>query len=171
MTIWGTDEVAAEVLVDQDAMFRVAQPVFLEAIRAIDSVATPPAGTDQQKFDAKFDYLKQRLGIPDDVVEPLREEFRAAWAQSISLNDRLSSTIPDMHRQFEKLRKQAATDARIEANKQGADAFTVLEKTQTGLRLKIEAIGAGMPLGDQDTLARAETGRLLGDCLLDWRKP
>jgi hypothetical protein len=171
LIMWGPEDVANNTSVTEQFLLRVEHPALFAAIEAASKQVPTHVLPDQQDFNQKFDDLAQR--VPPHrkpSVESLRDVFRQGWSRSILVNDHLASTLPDLHEEFERVRRRAATDANLQSNRLGADPFALVETAREGLRTQMgELVNGGLPSATRDELVDAETGRLLGECPLDWR--
>jgi len=171
LTIWGPVDVANNTAVSEQFLLRVEHPALFDVLRIVTAAVDTHEPADQDKFNAKFDDLASRLPLARAAgIESLRATFKRAWSRSILLNERLSGTLPNLHQQVEGARARAATDALIASSKANSDPLDLLEKSREGLRQQlVELVKGGLPPDVRDDLADAETGRLIGECPLDWR--
>ncbi|MGN6106575.1 MAG: hypothetical protein ACTHU0_15825 [Kofleriaceae bacterium] len=171
LILWGPEDVANHASVTEQFLLRVEHPALFAAIQSAAKQAPKHVLPNQHGFNQKFNDLAQRVSpARKSSIEALRDEFRKGWSRSILLNDQLASTLPDLHEEFERVRRRAATDANIQSNKPGVDPFTLVEKAREGLREQMAGlVNGGLPSGTRDELVDAETGRLLGECPLEWR--
>jgi hypothetical protein len=171
LNVWGPEDVANNASVTEQFLLRIEHPAFFSVIVSAASQAPGHEPPDQDKFNGKFDDLSSRVPTSKkDSIDELKATFKQGWSRSILLNDQLASTLPDLHEEFERVRRRAATDANIHSNKQGVDPFELVEKAREGLREQMsELVNGGLPSGTRDELVDAETGRLIGECPLDWR--
>lgn len=170
LAVWGPRDIASNVTISQRTLARVDYPGLLAAINAAANGANHRPPDDAEEFDLKFDDLAQRLPGRAKLVETMRETFREAWATSIGLDEHLAGDLPTVHLAYESARKSAALDATMASAKAGADPVGVIDESRSKLLERMrKLIDGGLPEDACDQLARAETGRLIGECPLDWR--
>jgi hypothetical protein len=152
-------------------MLRLEHPALFTAIESAVAQSQKHEPPNLDKFNDKFDDLDQRVpATKKGSIDELRATFKKGWSRSILLNEQLANTLPDVHEEFERVRRRAATDANIQSNKQGVDPFVLVEKARDGLREQMrDLVNGGLPSATRDELVDAETGRLIGECPLDWR--
>lgn len=170
LVIWGPIDFANNMAVSERFLLRVENPWLFEVLKTVEQQAESHEPPDQDKFNEKFDYLVAKNPKALESITALRTTFRLGWSKSILVNQQLAATQPNVHEEFERARKTAATDAHIASSKQGVDPFDLLANAKDGLRLRMaELVNGGLPSSTRDDLAEAETGRLIGECPLDWR--
>lgn len=174
LTIWGPEDVANNTSVSEQSLVRLDHPGLFEAIKVAEEQAKTHEPPGQEKFNKKFDdLLAPTLDAEErQSVEDLRPTFKKAWSTSLLLNQQVASSLPALHEEFDRMRKTAARDARLASSKPGVDPFTLIEDAQRRLHeLMGSLVNGGLPSTTRDQLAEAETGRLIGECPLRWRKP
>lgn len=83
---------------------------------------------------------------------------------------RLSTDLPFLHRQFDVARSAAAGDALLGSIQTETQPGKVILDSREGIRRRLSDIVDGALPGPLcEELADAETGRLIGECPLDWR--
>lgn len=171
VNIWGPEDVANNASVTEQFLLRIEHPTLFSAIESASSLSQNHEPPNLDKFNEKFNDLAGRVSTNrKGAIDELKTTFKQGWSRSILLNDHLASTLPDLHEEFERVRRRAATDAHIRSNRQGVDPFELVEKARDGLREQMrELVNGGLPSATRDELVDAETGRLLGECPLDWR--
>lgn len=171
LVIWGPLDFANNSTVDEQTLLRVEHPALFDVLEAVDERAKSHEPPNQDRFNQKFDELAGKLpSAREDAVAALRATFKEGWSRSILLNQELSTALPDIHQEFERVRKTAATNAHLASSKAGTDPFTLIEKARTGLSDRMAVlVNGGLPAATRDSLVEAETGRLIGECPLDWR--
>lgn len=170
LAIWGPEDVANNTSVNEHFLLRLEHPELFDAIEAAKEAGDTPA-VAQSDFDAKFNALGAVLPTGTASVEVLRKTFRKAWNRSIVLNERLAASTPDLHRRFERIRGQAATAAVLASVAPGADPVALIVGSQQKLLERLAEVNSGgIPPEDRQDLAEAETGRLIGECPLNWQK-
>lgn len=171
LNLWGPEDVALNTSVTEQFLLRLEHPALFSAIESSITQAEKHEPPDQDRFIAKFDALVAVVSpTKKPGIDSLKATFKKGWSRSILLNQQLSATLPDVHEQFERMRKAAATDANLDSNKPGVDPFTLLERARERLRRQMsDLVNGGLPSATRDELVDAETGRLIGECPLDWR--
>jgi hypothetical protein len=172
LVIWGPIDVVNNTSVNAQSLLRVEHPRLFEAIKAAEQQAENHEPPGQEKFNQKFDDLAALTLDPDGKaeIEELRGTFKKAWSTSILLNQQMAMTLPDLHEEFDRTRRTAATEARLASNKAGVDPFALIEDAKNRLHQRMASlVNGGLPATMRDQLAEAETGRLIGECPLRWR--
>ena len=170
LAIWGPVDLANNAAINAHLLLRLEHPGLFQAMKTAAEQAEQHEPADQDKFNSKFDDLEKRLPKAAQQIAELRSTFKLGWSKSILLNQQMAATLPNLHEEFDASRKAAATDAIIASNVHGVDPFELLEKSREGLRKRVADLAAGgLPLPIRDELVEAETGRLIGECPLDWR--
>ncbi len=175
VVVWGPLDVAQNCSVSEQCLLRLEHPTLVHALEQAEQAAkthSPPAH-DHLKFNAKFDHLvKDQTSVPrKDQIEALRQGMREAWSKSLLLEQDICTSMPNLHQEFERARKQAVLDAQLESLKPGIDPFTKIENARNGLRRRMssDVLGGNLPGSVCDDLSQADTGRLIGECALEWR--
>lgn len=169
--VWGPEDVASNVVISQHTMVRIEHPGLLLAVEGARAAAVSHEPQDADEFDAKFDDLKNRLpSQAAAAVDQIRQDFRWAWSTSIKLDERLATELPALHQAYEAARKSAALDARLASIGSGEAPAKLIDSSRKRLRERMEQlVEGGLTATLSEELATAETGRLIGECPLDWR--
>jgi len=168
LVVWGPADVAAHAAVTQRSLARIENPGLLYAIEEAASAARDHEPSDRTDFDEKFDELE---GRGRQSATSLRESFRKGWSTSILLEEKLATDHPQLHAEFEAARQAAATDAQLSSMAADADPVDVIVENKDRLKERMAGlVGGGLPQQTCEDLANAETGRLIGECPLDWRQ-
>jgi hypothetical protein len=170
LVIWGPIDFANNMAVSEQCLLRVENPGLFEVLKTVEQQAKTHEPSDQDKFNEKFAYLDANLPRLKEGIQALKTTFKLGWSKSILIDQQLAATLPNVHEEYERARKTAATNAHIASGKQGVDPFELLENVRVGLRIRMaELVNGGLPPSTRDELVEAETGRLIGECPLDWR--
>lgn len=172
LTIWGPEDVANNTSVSEQFLLRVEYPGLFEAMKTASEHAATHEPPGQEKFNRKFDDLLALAPHAKEDIEELRATFKKGWSKSILVNQQMATTLPNVHQEFDQTRRTTATEARLASSKQGIDPFALIEDAQRRLHERMASlVNGGLPIAMRDELVEAETGRLIGECPLRWRKP
>ena len=104
-------------------------------------------------------------------IDGLRLTFKAAWSRSLLLNQQMASSLPNLHEEFDRMRKTAVRDASLASIKPVIAPVTLIEDMRERLhQLMGSLVGGGLTEPMRDQLAEAEVGRLIGECPLGWKR-
>lgn len=168
IVIWGPHDLANVGVLDQLTLIRLENPGIVQALHEAYTAPSPVA--KEEDFNAKFDALRTLNPKASVAIESLRDDFRSAWGRSLSFDKALSEAVPHVHRSFENARRRIASEARMASLGSTVDPVQLVrDVTDRMARALRELPTAAILEGEIDDLAMAETGRLIGECPLDWR--
>ncbi len=165
--VWGPVEIAQHCSVDEASIHRLKYPAFHANIGP--AVANAPPVPPSPRFDQKLDWFLSQPKIKAEKIDDLRKRLRDTWSQAVAIDQTISETMPDTHRQLARIR-DAAIDLAINKSitpATGPDqAIERMESVQKLIGEKLKSLDIGVDFVEK--LTRGETAKLIGECHLDW---
>jgi len=167
VVVLGPNELANRFAVDEVTIARSRQRVLIKKVGEKAKFITLDS---TEKFDKKMTDLKEIIGGSEDAILSLKKELQIAWRKSLALEQELSDTLPNMHRELEANRSRILTRVSmlmIASSEPWKELGRATEIASDLLRKDFDKL-FGMLIED---LSSGEIARLIGECPVGWEKP
>lgn len=176
MNIVGPKQIAG-LGCDDRTLLRLQQRFAASNLRdVLDAATPPPSGTvTTMPFEDKFAWLEKAAASSAQRVRYFAEKYLKAWFESVKLDDHFANNSVDLHRKLIQVRDEATHESNVVSMAAGHDSNAALQSL-LGVRAAAKS-QAHKAFGETavdpdliDRIADGETGRMIGECHMDWRK-
>lgn len=168
MSIWGPHDICNNMTIDDAAMLSVENPALATVIDEVENTAPhdlPAIHPSKSTLDDKIAVLS---GDQQDYKDLLLQD----WGRYILFMQKLDATLPNLHRDIEKLVRRVSVKANLESNtaKHGSVPTELISKIEAAIEEGTKGIlSKYVSSTDIDAFKERTVARLIGMCPIDWR--
>jgi len=166
VVVLGPKELANRYAVDEVTIARSRQRILIKKVEEKAKLITLDS---TEKFDKKMTDLEAITGVSEDVILLLKKTLQVAWRKSLALEQELSDTLPNMHRELEANRTRIFTRVSmlmIASSEPWKELGRATDIASDLLRKDFDKL-FGMLIED---VSSGEIARLIGECPIGWEK-
>ncbi len=167
VVVLGHTELANLYAVDESALYRVQQRVFMRKVRV---TAQTVVIHNPKDFEAKMQVLREIRPDMAVTIEAWSKELLNNWRMALAFEIELDNTLPMLHQSLEDSRRQIVVRV-VELMISATDPWSQIGNAHDiahGILTRDFGKQHGALLPD---VSSGEIARLIGECPVGWKKP